>query len=40
MNMNTMADILACTKKTKIKKVKRFEEKKKECTISAVSVYI
>lgn len=30
-----MADILACTKK-----VKQFEEEKKECTVSAVSVYI
>ena len=36
MNINTMADILACTKKNCEAK---FEEKK-ECSVSAVSVYI
>ena len=34
MNINTMADIFGL-----YKKVKRFEEKK-ECSVSAVSVYI
>lgn len=40
MNINTMADILACTKKKEKKWSNLKRKKKKECTISAVSVYI